>query len=135
MLKNEDPSAMFKLDFTKVNAKYQSSPNNMKGKLNLKAADQNKKIIKEKKKPALKKNDDTDLDLIIKKLKNDMKNSSRSVLDLNGKLEKQKNLNKDMKHKIAKLNESLKMANNKIETLEAQIRKIGIEMKINVIID
>ena len=131
MQKIEDPLAMFKLDFTKVHAKYQSSANNMKGKLNASVPAQNNKNKLEKKKPAQKKNEDNDLDLIIDKLKNDMKNSSKTVKDLNCKLDKQKNLNKDLKQKIVKLNENLKMASTKIESLESQIKKIGGDLRNN----
>ena len=133
MQKNEIPAAMFKLDFTKVNEKYQSSVNNMKGKLNVNVLAQNNKKKLEKKKP-VQKNDDNDLDLIIEKLKNDMKNSIIAVKDMNGKLEKHKNLNKDLKQKIVKLNENLKMSNTKIEFLESQIEKIESDSRKNTTI-
>lgn len=128
MNKQEDDKAMFKLDFTKVNAKYNSAANNMKGKFNVNVVTQKKKDKQEKKKVD-KKNEDSDLDMIIEKLRNDLKNSNKTVKDLTVKLDKQKNLNKDMKMKISKLNENLKMVNTKIETLESQIKQVGGEIK------
>ena len=98
MHKADDDKAQFKLDFTKVNAKYSSSANNMKGKYNVNVVVQKKKEKQENKKVE-KKNEDSDLDLIIEKLKNDLKNSNKTVKDLTSKLDKQKNLNKDMKKK------------------------------------
>jgi len=132
MPKNEEPDKqMFKLDFAKVNAKYLSSANNMKGKITVNVPVQQKKNSKQEKKKTNNKNDDSDLDLIIEKLRNDLKNSNKTVKDLTSKLDKQKNLNKDMKQKIGKLNENLKMVNTKIETLETQIKKVNADTKLN----
>jgi chromosome segregation ATPase len=126
-----DEAGGFKLDFTKVVAKYNSTANNMKGKFSINVAAQKKKDNQKDKKKQEKKNEDNDLDLIIEKLRNDMKNSNKTVKDLSTKLEKQKNLNREMKQKIVKLNENLKMVNTKIETLESQIKKVGGELKSN----
>ena len=134
MPKSEDQtSTVFKLDFAKVNAKYESSVNNMKGKFDVENINipQNKKLKQEKKKNEKKNESEDNLDLIIEKLKNEMKNSNKTVKDLTSKFEKHKNTNNEMKQKVIKLKENLKMVNSKITTLETQLKEFGGDNRAN----
>jgi peptidoglycan hydrolase CwlO-like protein len=96
-----------KLDFTKVTEKYQTEG-------------AKKTVNKEIKKP-LNKNEE-----IIDKLKNDLKQSQKTIDELNTKIDKYKNLYKGSREKITNKNETIRKLNQRIDSLERQLRKSGI---------